>query len=355
MHIKKFEAETFEQALAQVKSTLGPNALILSSEEKAGGWFQKGTVEITAAYEPQPEKEWDETDLERVFPHRKKGREAAPTLIPGTYADAGSEEFSSIKSRQVARAREAASTMEEMFLEMGLGAASSQDFARQVTFNFPKRDREDPTFLEKIKCKLLAEGIKTLGSDVFQSRRSWAAVGTPGCGKTSLLVKLALTLRGQGYSVGLASADNRKVIGRQELAAYSKLSGLAFVLGQERESERITLLDTPSISHADEALFKQVEKSTRDLNTVLVLDSSQRLTELLRTVDSMSRLAPVALAFTRLDLVSQAGVIHDVLKATKLPLLGLSVSAGFNSSFRFFEPASLARYITRLKENLCQK
>lgn len=51
MHVRKFEAETLEQALKDIKRELGPDAIILKTISNAGikGAFKKSRIEITAA------------------------------------------------------------------------------------------------------------------------------------------------------------------------------------------------------------------------------------------------------------------------------------------------------------------
>lgn len=51
MYVRKFEAETMDQALQEVKRELGPDAIILKTKTNKGigGAFKKGKVEITAA------------------------------------------------------------------------------------------------------------------------------------------------------------------------------------------------------------------------------------------------------------------------------------------------------------------
>ncbi len=354
MNIRKFEADTFEEALNRVKAELGPDALILASEEKRHGWFQKPTVEITAAFDADPvkEKEWDEEALEKVFPHRKRqvsNVESKYEYAPRTRSQSASKAAQAAQAPQplVHSVCPTTTEVERSFREVGVRAETAKDFARQITLDYPKKDRMDPSFVEKLKIKMLANGLRTLSPEIFKSRRTWSAVGSSGSGKTSLLVKLALALRGQGQTVRLSSCDGRKVLARHEMAAYAKLIDVPFQPGRvgEKPASHVLLQDTPSLGVNQVEIFKEIERNCRDASVLVVLDASQRLGELLRTVDRFTNLAPVALAFTRLDLVSDAGVIYEVLKQTKLPLLGVSQSAGFSSAFRFHEPTSLARYL----------
>ena len=52
MFVKKFEAPSLEQALKLVKTEMGPEALVLSTQEKRSGkLFSRRLVEVTAAAE----------------------------------------------------------------------------------------------------------------------------------------------------------------------------------------------------------------------------------------------------------------------------------------------------------------
>ena len=73
MFVKKFEAPSLEQALAMVKTEMGPSALIISTQHIKGKWFQKSLVEITAALEKKAHQSpgYDDNTLMELFPHRR--------------------------------------------------------------------------------------------------------------------------------------------------------------------------------------------------------------------------------------------------------------------------------------------
>ncbi|MBY0369889.1 hypothetical protein K2X33_04330 [bacterium] len=347
MNIKKFEAATFEEALLRVKTEMGPDALILSTEEVHRGLFKKPSVEITAAVERKEKaKGLDAKTLEKVFPHRRHQTSPVENIEVAARKKPAPTPAATPVRKAVPTVP--ASDLEMDLLSVGLSLDTARAFARQIVMDYSRQDCENAEFLEKVKTRFLSAQMKTLLPDIFQTRRSWAVVGAPGSGKTSFTVKLAVSLRGQGVSVRLSSCDRRKVVGRQELAAYAKLIEVPFHAEgtQEKRADQVFLLDTPSVDRGG-PLYAQVEKHCRDLNTLVVLDASQRLEELLRSIDNFSRLAPVALAFTRLDVVGSAGVIYDVLKTTKLPLLACSVSPELSKGAAFFEVADLARFLVR--------
>ncbi len=76
MHVRKFEGESLEEVIRQVKSELGPDAIILKTKTNKGlsGAFKKGKIEITAAISERSyvskanvDKVLDKTNKERFY------------------------------------------------------------------------------------------------------------------------------------------------------------------------------------------------------------------------------------------------------------------------------------------------
>lgn len=358
MLVKKFEAPSLEQALAQVKQEMGPNALILSTTQTGGKWFQKSLVQVTAAFEKrsreQLKEQFDEEELKQVFPHRKKAVENIEQKASRTLKQL---EESAKTERHRAPAPTGVSTnqptvdptmYEKEFLRLGFSSDSAREISRRLVFDYPKKDLANPEFLAKTKAKLIAAHLHTISPEIFQAKSCWSVIGAPGVGKTSFLVKLALYLRQESRKVMLVSLDAKKVVGRSELAAYAKLLDIPFSHEANpvwTEAQGIQLVDTPSLSFQSETDCVEIEKMCRNRNTVLVLDPAARLSELHRTIELSKRFAPTAVAFTRLDAVIEPGVIYDVLKTSRLPLLAMSLGGGLNKSLRFFESLSLAQFL----------
>lgn len=344
MLVKKFEAESVEKAIAEVKRQLGVDALILSTETIRKHWWKKPRISVTAAIktsEPSRQASYDSDQLAQVFPHRRDTRpEERPTAKPDP------KPAPSPESKTVRSAPPAAGTPEEEFVSKGFSVDSAREFSRQIVTDFSRSDRRDLTIMSRVKSKLVASNLRTLGPEVFESRKTWAVIGPPGAGKTSLIVKLAHLQLSIGNRVALISGDKRKLLGTRELGAYAKLLGAEFRAGiGDRPTGHLTFIDTPALLWREAQIVAEIEKTCRDSSTLLVLDASHRLEELLDSVNRSQRFAPVAIAFTRLDQVSRIGVVHDVIRAAKLPLLGCSISAALTSSFRFFDSGKLASYI----------
>ncbi len=378
MQVRKFEAHTLEQALAQVKKAMGPDALILSTQQVKRKWYQKPSFEVAAATPPaKVEEHFDDDRLAEIFPHRKLENEPAPVTYgapvkrpaqqserPAPAQKAGHAAYRSssptpmvhnerARRENARRDTSGKNPHETYFEERGFSASTSRDFVRRILLDFSQSDRGDEQFMNRERVKLVAAGIKTLSMETLERRKHWAVVGNPGVGKTATCVKLAVHLQGRKQEVSLVSADKRKLVGEQELSSYARMLGVPYfsIFGGKRPTSGIEIIDTPAMGFIQPELASELEKVCRESSVLLVLDAGQRLEELLRWVEEAETLSPVGIFFTRVDLIRGAGVIHDVLKAAKLPLLGISNGAGLRNSLEFFEPAALARTLLNIQPN----
>lgn len=344
MFVKRFEAPTIEKALQLVKNEFGPSALILSTNELKGNLFKKGHVEVTAALERKEkvvsQKEFDQEALLKVFPHR---RVSSPHK--NRYVDIAPAPVVEEKGNK----RNHAIKYEEGFLRLGFGPESAKDIARRLVFDYPKSDLASPSFVERAKNRIIASSIRTMSLDQFLERRTWIPLGIGGVGKTSLLVKIAIFLKGKEVPVSLMSSDRRKISARTELASYARLLKIPFSIeDKERRSHGIQLIDSPALRlNAENSDLEMVIGANHKRSTFVVLDATSRYAEMMRVLDHARVFSPEAIAFTKLDAAGQHGVIYDVLAKSKLPLLGLSIDQSFKAAFRFYSQAELAAFLLK--------
>jgi flagellar biosynthesis protein FlhF len=350
MFVKKFEGTSLEQALSLVKEEFGPNALILSTQTIQGKWFQKPVVEVMAASERKEEAskkqdhvaDFDERELQQVFSHRRLDRsQVSRREIPSHRSNA--QKYIDVEPLPNSP-RMDLGAFEKTFLISGMEATSAKELSRRIKEDYSKKDLSSPQLIEKAKTRIVSSYIRTITPDILRSRSEWVAVGNPGCGKTSALVKLALYLRKRRMSASLVSGDRRKILGKNELAAYARLAKIPFSVEANKHVSETKLIDSPALSgKIDTALRVLCEGRS----VFVVLDATSRLAELMRCVDRVMPLNPMAIAFTKLDITNQFGVIFDILKSTKLPILGASLGASFQMEFKFFEPVELANFILK--------
>ena len=346
MFVKKYEAETLEQGLKQIREELGPNALILGTQKRKNGILGKGLVEITVAAEKKPEpvkKKMDDETLAKLFPHRKE-RMVARSQPPARYIDIEDEPRPSIAKTTPSKNR-----YDLEFLRLGISAQAAKDLGTRLVCDFPE-GLADSQSVENRKSKLLATQLRTLSPSKLMDRRAWAVVGTAGSGKTTSLVKLAIHLRQQSKTAFFSSLDTRKVVSGIEMGQYSRMLKIPFKKIEESVSSGIRLIDTPSIRLDSEpsnwGLVKKLESN--DAAVLLCLESTLRLPEMMRIVELAQTLFRVeAILLTKMDLVTQTGFIYDLLNQTKLPVCAVSQSQSFKDLIQFPEPATLSHLILK--------
>lgn len=334
MFVKKYEAPSLESALSLIKSELGPNALILSTKHFPKSFMKRAMVEVTAAYEKTEigDIEIPEDTFQNWIKTSHKEKKAAPRKQVETRESAEplTQRFHAPQGKLL---------QEEILLDLGFSPESARSLGIQLTSDFLKRDLENPLLRLKSQQKLVVQALRTVTPQMFETRKSWVVLGQPGSGRTSLVVKLGLFLKSIGRKPCLVSKEDRKIFGKNELASYAKLIRVPF----QQSSNAIELIDGVNLPRTKN---ERIELS-KDQAVILVVDASMRLLEIQRLIDQAQEYDPKAMVFTKLDLVSQRGIIYDILKYSKIPLLGITRSSSYKVPFQFFETKELAEFILK--------
>lgn len=355
MFVKKFEAETLEQGLKKIRQELGPNALILGTQKKKNGLLGRACIEITVAAEKKPEpnkQEVTEDVLAKLFPHRKEKKESIPISKPvapkasstrSRYIDI-EDELPRASTKPSHRSR-----YELEFLRLGISPQASKELGARLICDFPE-GLSDPQSIEGKKSKLLMSQMRTMNPVSLVDRRAFAVIGTAGAGKTTSLVKLALSLKQKSKTIYFSSLDTRKVVSGMEMIQYSRMLKIPFKKAEENGNQGIQLIDTPSLRlDSEQSNWGLVKKLEANQATVfLCLEATLRLPEMIRIVDLAQTLFSVeAILLTKMDLVTQTGFIYDLLNQTKLPICAISQSQSFKDLIQFPEPLGLSQMILR--------
>lgn len=168
-----------------------------------------------------------------------------------------------------------------------------------------------------------------------EAGRVTALVGPPGCGKTTALIKLAVT---QGLAakrpIRFISTDHYRIAAAAQLETYADILGAPFALAETSVAlaraieaaphDALVLIDTPGLtatsleeSGGDLAAFLS---SRQDIDTHLVLTATTRLLDLRRTVDLFEVFRPAKLLFSHLDETDSTAAIFSEAARTGKPL-----------------------------------
>jgi flagellar biosynthesis protein FlhF len=262
MRVKTFRGESMQAVLAQVRQELGPEAVILGSQTIR----ENGTAlcELMAALEqpatPEPVHQGGQAS---AFP----GLIDRPAPARRTPAGPGGDwnrEWDEIKGHLLALLRprmdfDSLAPRQRLALEF-LEREGVEEAAILALFRSILEGGEDtviPALARMLRVKPLTPQTWPGMSHLF--------FGPSGVGKTTTLLRLALTARSQapGQRVRVANADGGRGKGRLMLRHFAELSGLVYaeVAGPSDFDELITaaaagdavFVDTPSFRREGEA------------------------------------------------------------------------------------------------------
>jgi len=243
MHIKRFEADTMEEAIEQVRATLGPDALILSTRTVARargafGLLSRSGVEIQAAVPRAGSGERTVGRLPEAGVARALGTVEAMNdrSRPGD-AGEGAElralveglrfELRGLRSElgRVLAARPAAEGDRDAsrLVEAGLDEIHARSLLEAAE---AARSEGRPRSLESILAARLDARLAPPRSD--GAGRVRILVGAPGAGKTTTLAKLAARNEEGERDVSLVSLDPFRTGARETLRAYAGLLEVPF-------------------------------------------------------------------------------------------------------------------------------
>ncbi len=352
MHIKRFEADTMNQALLQIKREFGPDAVILSARSiKKGllGSLKRARVEVTAATDHVAEDARmgfflpQENTLEKDSVYLKAG-------TAGCHRNSGGQSYYSRYERAPEPATGGAdrkstftpsdapaqdSPLKEHLLRQGVDSRYASEFAREI--DLFEVETNDPGLQKRICAQLALMGlccekikIKSQASSVV------ALIGPAGVGKTTTTAKLAaLAGRRLGVAqVGVIAIDNSTNGAGRQILPYTALAGIdarvvstprafAAALSDYRKMP-LVLVDTAGVNPAKQEqvahLRKFFESGRRSPEVHLLLSAGCKEGDMLKMAAGFEPLAYSRLLFTKLDETVTLGNLLNVMIRTRTPV-----------------------------------
>jgi flagellar biosynthesis protein FlhF len=246
-------------------------------------------------------------------------------------------------------------------LSLLLGADLDGEIAHSVVDAVYQASAGDPAAaLDAVRGELTRR-IRT-NSDLgarSAGQRVIALAGSPGAGKTTTLVKLAirygLTAR---RSLHLISTDDYRVGGADQLRSYASILGASFQIAgtasalaqalEEHRSKDLILIDTPGLTVSDlepgNDLIRFIA-GRPGIEAHLVLMSSMRPADLYRVWNVFGAYKFARLIFTRTDETSALGGPFSLAARSGTPISFLSTGQGIPEDL---ECADASRIVDRI-------
>jgi flagellar biosynthesis protein FlhF len=312
MRLKLYRAPGMAAAMAQMRSELGPDALILSTRTLRDG------VEVTAALDHEPV--------------------AAPPLVASAMALAERAPFAP-RAPVWPAARRAEPAIKDIVDWHGILEPLAQKLTgRSLVADLQVTLRFSPIAVER-------------GPLVF--------VGPPGAGKTSTTARLATRLVMAGQRPLVISADGRRAGATEQLAAYTRLLEIDLVvaptsgaLGRamgRRERDAPVLIDSAGVDCRDHNAMQELAALAQASagRLVLVLPAGLDAREAAEAAAAYAAIGATLLVATKLDLARRLGSVLAAADAGLLALSEAGIGAGAADGLVPLTAALLAERLQR--------
>jgi flagellar biosynthesis protein FlhF len=345
MTIKSYFSRTIEEAMAQASQELGPEAMLVNTRKAPPEARHLGEYEVVFATDAQG------SSLSQAG---TQASAALPAALPAAAPPAAANDRLSLEVADLKRELEGmrrALTRTAFSPSQWMGASPNAcdayaaltaselapELAREIVQCAGARAGEPqamrspglPTSDTAAFRKALVEELvarftvqSSLGRGDMRPRIV-ALVGPPGCGKTTTLVKLAVSYGlAARRPVMVLSMDTYRVAAAEQLRSYATIVGVGFqvletvtALAQaleEHRSKELVLIDTPGFSGNDleaAAPLAHFFSTRSDVDTQLVLPCSMKGTDMARVAATFTPFRAQRLLFTKLDETASFGPV----------------------------------------------
>ena len=317
MHIRTFRADSLQDALAEIRRQMGPEASVLHTRQVRDGWMGwlgRTSVEVTAGLR-------DSSDEEPTIPidGDRRPRDARQLLSSAVSRIAPEPTLPSPLK-----------PLHDALLQAGVPQATASRWL-EATASFAAGigdtvSNEWYAHLQRSVARelKLSGPIRTHPGD----RRVVALVGPTGVGKTTTVAKLAAGFRIQARRrVGLVTIDTFRIAAVQQLKAYAEIMDLPMEVVEQPQQMKhaidrlgdvdLVLIDTAGRSPRSDARIEQLVELLRAAQpdeTHLVLSATSSPSAIESVIHGFAPVRPTSAILTKLDETSQtAGALSALV------------------------------------------
>ncbi|MBY0589381.1 hypothetical protein K2X85_19570 [bacterium] len=358
--VETFSAPTMHEALARVRESLGPDAIILHTRQikPKGLLSKKGPhVEVTASAGTSKQKELSVRTGTLSAQETERTRPAPST--------------SSLEDqvRRLQRLVDRMSGMPTTGLHAARPKSELEEYLRSI--EFPENivselleiatsaSRPSPTVDDRelidILVTHLASRIRTAEGIENRTIMNLALIGPTGVGKTTTVARLTAHALELGRPVHLVTIDEYRVGAADEIRRYAEIFGVGWSMAKtpaelRRLIERqprgtLMLIDTPGRAALEKKEMADLARFLeRGITKALVMSSNIRESSARASLDAFRDLDYQHLILTKLDETPGTGAVAGLAMISPVPITYLCLGQSVRGDLQPAEPLSLARW-----------
>lgn len=358
MKIKKYVAPSMPEAMKQIRSELGADAVILNSKivQTGGflGFFKKKNIEVIAAVDnvPKPEPRVKEKSAADSYNRMNRASEPVRRTTPGMSANKGNV---------------SAKTSEEILSELQELKALLENLspAKKETIKYPKmvekindlliRQEIDDGIREEIVQALLIQWYRQGASASFDQVLLWCrdmltkriagysygglsftkkyvnVIGPTGVGKTTTLAKIAAdcTLKYE-KKVAFITTDTFRIAAVEQLKTYAKILSIPLEVCYDLNDFRqacltfkdfdLILIDTAGRNYRNAYYIKELKNIIdfqNEMETYLVLSLTAKQKDMEEVFRQFEDIPIRQFIFTKMDETANIGSMYNMIDKYK--------------------------------------
>ena len=239
--------------------------------------------------------------------------------------------------------------VEPMLRSMGLSDYWISEILDRLSLRFqngmPDFVRDELAFCRSLMMEL----IPAPQTDPRESNRPVVLLGTPGCGKTTVLCKwMAHLVFQRNLTPTIWRLDGIQPNTAESLAVYAEMLQAPITRFPENHVDQQgasqLFIDLPGISIQDPNQVSDLEsrlKNLPDCDRYLVLNACYTDTHLSQQIRAFEKFSPKGIIITHLDEDPQWGKLINLLLGTNFPVALLSGGQNIPGTFEAFRPSSV--------------
>ena len=396
MTIKKFVAQTEEEAMRLAKEELGEDAVKMSTKViKAKGLFhflKRDSIELTAAVDEKEtvdaasiaegfaqiqqvlekaEEKEKEQEKEKEVTFKEESEQISGEGIP-TPIEKKLDSLQELLVQQMLVAEEKEEEKEEedknaacleIVKEQLLKNEVDEKYADSLLKDIEKNLKKD-TSVNQILASVYQKIILKIGQpetiELQEKQTKYVFfIGPTGVGKTTTIAKISSTFKlGKQAKIALVTSDTYRIAAVEQLKTYANILGvpLKVVYSPEEMKESVksfagydlVLIDTAGRSHTNKEQIEDIRELLHSVpeqnkKVYLVLSATTKYKDLIKIADVYSDIARYHLIFTKLDETDTVGNLYNIHMLTGAALSYITCGQNVPDDISVLDAQSIAK------------